>query len=563
MTKKVLVLSGDSLEHFFLATDTGMLTFGEPPDHAEVVLRGLRVTGIRCEVEADDDVSWRDEAQTTGQPMEQPLAEGEEVTLGPLHMRLMPVDAAVVVAEEESLAPPQPASDGPGLDLFDVPGSSAPPKPVRLRLRVVDGADKGQTFLLPEKGNVIIGNSTNKAAGIVLHDLWVSPSHSRLDVDGDQMTVTHLDGKTPTRINGQPIPGPHLLTREEVLRVGNSHMQLEPVPVEDLAPPAAGDEVWPDEVQSSRHVHQKEVETAKPAAPPAPSAPPSPWPPKEGQCIGHYKLGELLGEGHSGQAFRAEETKTGTVVTLKVLAPEFPKGNEELQQFARVLKAAPHLAHPHLVTLHGAGKTGSLCWIAREHVEGESAASHIERIAEGGKASWTRAARVAIHLARALRFLHKHKVAHGNITPKNVLLRAGDKQTKLADLMLMKALNGSQLQHDFVNKKLLDEVAYLAPEQARPGALGDEASDLYSVGAVVYALATGHAPFIGDTLEEIVEQVAHKTVPRPTKFQKGIPSEFEAVLLKLLSKRQEDRYASAEQLLSDLEHLAVEHAIKL
>jgi serine/threonine protein kinase len=174
-----------------------------------------------------------------------------------------------------------------------------------------------------------------------------------------------------------------------------------------------------------------------------------------------------------------------------------------------------------------------------------------------------RAARVAIHLARTLRFLHKHKVVHGNITPNNVLIRAGDKQTKLADLMLVKALNGSVLQQSFLKKKLLAEAPYLAPEQTRAGAGGDEATDLYALGAVAYALATGRAPFAGETPEQIIDQVAHTAVPRPSKYQKGIPANFEAVLLKLLAKRQEDRYATADLLLGDLEPIAMEHGTSL
>src|SRR5262249_39105575 len=159
---------------------------------------------------------------------------------------------------------------------------------------------------------------------------------------------------------------------------------------------------------------------------------------------------------------RAEDTKTGATVTLKILAPEFPAANEELTQFARALKTAPQLHHPHLVTLHGAGKTGALCWIAREYIEGDSAAVHIQRVSDGAKFSWNRAARVAIHLARALSFLHRHKVYHGNITPVNVLLRTEDKQTKLADLMLLQALDGSQLQQSYLETKLQAELAYLA-----------------------------------------------------------------------------------------------------
>src|SRR5262249_28736849 len=152
------------------------------------------------------------------------------------------------------------------------------------------------------------------------------------------------------------------------------------------------------------------------------------------------------------------------VVALKVLAPTFPATSAELQQLAQALKAATPLQHPNLVSLFGAGKTGQHCWIAREHVEGESAEQLVGRLKEEGKPTWTRAIRVAVDLAEALAFLHEHKTVHGNLTPRNVLLSSTDKVTKVADLMLARALAGSRLQRATEKKKLLAELPYMAPE---------------------------------------------------------------------------------------------------
>ncbi len=515
MPKTILVVNGGGLGHFSLSTEGGVVTVGEAPGEAGLVLQGVRITRIRCEVEVDDSVVL-----------------GEELHLGPLHLHLEPLPVEAVTA-------PAPASSG------------AP----RLQLRVVDGADKGREYLLPVVGSAIVGNSTNKAAGVILHDLYVAASHCRLDVDEDSVLITHLEGKTPTRVNGQPLEGPRSLGLGETLRVGNSHLLLEIA----LAAPPAAEAPWPEEVQRSRVIAA--AAEPKPAAPSTPV--PEPWPPRERQVLGHYRLETQLGRGHSGVVFRAQETKTAAVVTLKILAPEFPATNEELQQFARALKVAPQLQHPHLVTFLGAGKTGRLCWIAREHVEGESIEQALQRAREAGKPSWKSATRVAIHLARALGFLHQRKLVHGNITPHNVLIRTADKQTKLADLMLFKALERSKLQQAYLEKKLLAELPYLAPEQTEVGAFVDELADLYSLGAIAYALATGRPPFSASTPEAVLEQVMKAPVNRPSKYQKGIPPALEAAILKLLSKRQEDRYPTAEQLLADLEPLAQEHEIKL
>src|SRR5207248_10347558 len=128
----------------------------------------------------------------------------------------------------------------------------------------------------------------------------------------------------------------------------------------------------------------------------------------QGQTIGPFRTGRLLGRGFTGAVFDATHAQTGQVVALKVLAAEFPAAPAELERFARELKVAQSVRHPNLVTLHGAGRTPTHCWIAREFVEGESAAGVIGRVAVGDKPSWTRAARVAVHLARVLDALHQH-----------------------------------------------------------------------------------------------------------------------------------------------------------
>jgi eukaryotic-like serine/threonine-protein kinase len=133
----------------------------------------------------------------------------------------------------------------------------------------------------------------------------------------------------------------------------------------------------------------------------------------------------------------------------------------------------------------------------------------------------------------------------------------------LADLMLANALEGSQLQETILEQKLLVEMPYLAPEQTDPQAFVDHLADLYGLGAVVYTLLTGRPPFSGDTPAEIIEEIRHTSVDRPTMYQKEIPTEFEAVVLKLMAKHQEDRYQTAAELLGSVQAIAEEHNIEV
>ena len=180
---------------------------------------------------------------------------------------------------------------------------------------------------------------------------------------------------------------------------------------------------------------------------------------------------------------------------------------------------------------------------------------------EAGQVQLGRAARVAIDLAKALGCLHEHKLLHGNLTPRNVLIRAADKGAKLTDLMLAQSLEGSRLQAAVAERKLLAELPWMAPEQVDPKAFVDHLADLYGLGAVVYTLLTGQPPFAAASPAETIERIHTAQVARPTALQREVPASFERVVLKLLARRQEDRYQSAAELLADLQEIAQEHEI--
>jgi serine/threonine-protein kinase len=278
--------------------------------------------------------------------------------------------------------------------------------------------------------------------------------------------------------------------------------------------------------------------------------------------LGHFKIGSLLGRGQSGLVFRAQNTNNNHVVALKVLSADFPKTEPELQRFIKAMKITPQLAHNHLVAIQGAGRSGPYCWIAREFIEGESVARLIHRSKEAGKFDWTRACRVAVHIGKALYFLHEHKVTHGNITPRNILVRNSDRVTKLADLMLNQALEGSKLQKAILGQKLVAELPYMAPEQTDPHATVAPRSDFYSLGVVLYALLTGQPPFVGDTPKDVLGQIREGKPEKPSKLQKGIPPDFEAAVLKMMARRPEDRFPTAVEMLGAVETIAQEHGVQ-
>jgi serine/threonine protein kinase len=402
------------------------------------------------------------------------------------------------------------------------------------RLVVIDGADQGNSFPLADGKTVSVGNSS-RHSDICLHDLYVRRDHCRLEVQGDRV-LARAGENAEMLVNGQSAREQELRSGD-VVRVGNSHLRLED---------AAAEEADEDEA----------------AAAPPKAALPLPHLPAErlGELTDHmlaqYEVGPVLGRGHCGVVFRARDRKAGLTVALKVLFPDFPKDAGEMQQFVAALKSMLALRHPNLVALYNAGRTGPYCWLALEYVEGESLAQVLERTTAGGKNNWKHALRLAVHLGRALEFIHRHRLLHGNITPRNVLIRLSDKVGKLGDLMLSRALDGSRLQVATLEAKLLSELPYLAPEQADPNAFVDSLADIYGLGAVVYARLTGRPPFLGASPEETISQIHEAPLVRPREHQPNTPQALDVAVVKMLARHQEERYQTVAELVEDLERIA-------
>lgn len=400
------------------------------------------------------------------------------------------------------------------------------------RLRVIDGADQGQSFWLPASGTVLLGNS-RKHCDICLHDLYVGRVHCHLEIAVDRILVRAMDTPAGTLVNGVKTQERELQLGD-VLRAGNSQLRLE------------------------------EAEQAAPAPAPRATEHPgklAPLPAERlgelrGLMLGHFKIGHVLGRGHGSVVFRAQDVKKNEEVALKILAPSFPANDAEMQQFVRVVKPLLSLRHPNLVAWLGAGKTGPYVWIAQELVEGESLTSVLGQLRTARKIKWRRACRLAVGLAQALEFLHEHRLVHSNITPANLVVRASDGLVKLNDLGLQKALEGSQLQQATLEYKLLSEMSYLSPEHIDPNVAADDLSDLYSLGVVFYALLTGQLPSEGTSPEDTLMRIREVLPEKPKNLQRGIPDEVQAIVLRLLAKRPEERYPSPGALLADLQRLA-------
>jgi serine/threonine protein kinase len=411
------------------------------------------------------------------------------------------------------------------------------------RLLVIDGADAGRAFPLSATGPVTIGNN-HKHANICLHDLYVSRTHCQLDLVDGQVVVAAAGPAHPVMVNGHKLIDKQALHSGDVVRVGNSHLRLEAVK-------DAGEAPAPEEHRHALgelpHLTADKLEELS------------------DYTLGHYELGPMIGKGHHSTAFKAMDTKTGLYVTLKVLPPEFPSDSKELEPFINAMRARLPMRHPHLVTLYGTGKTGPYCWIAREYMDGGTLSQRLASTPSGNwrddelewsGTDWRTVLRAAIQVAKALKFLHANQHFHGNITPDNILLSSDGMTAKLGNLLTLVALGNSKVERAARSARLKIEAPFMAPEQTETRSFVDGLSDIYGLGATLYAALTGRPPYQAATLAETVALIREGILPKPRKYHPSLPAAFDKVVPKMMARNQEDRYQTASELLVDLESIA-------
>ena len=263
----------------------------------------------------------------------------------------------------------------------------------------------------------------------------------------------------------------------------------------------------------------------------------------------------MIAQARSGVVFRATDTNDRKDVALKVFFPDFSKDEEEMQRFLRAMKTVLPLRHPHLVTTNAAGRSGPLWWVSMELVEGVSLVPAVRHAATGG-GDWRVAFAPSCTSPGRWLFCTAQPIYHRNITPNNLLLRTADSTIKLGDMMTAKAQEGKLSRQVTAAGEILGEVRFLSPEQTVSASGGDGRADLYSLGAVAYAVLTGRPPLEGKSPVETILKI-RQAEPAPLRQSlPTLPPLFESAVMKLLAKKPEERFQSAGELLGHLAPLA-------
>ncbi|HEY4227829.1 MAG TPA: Stk1 family PASTA domain-containing Ser/Thr kinase [Candidatus Limnocylindrales bacterium] len=260
---------------------------------------------------------------------------------------------------------------------------------------------------------------------------------------------------------------------------------------------------------------------------------------------GRYRLVELLGQGGMATIYRARDNQLERDVAVKILRPEYGADPDFNERFRHEAQSAASLNHPSVVAVYDYGTDPVGPFIVMELVEGEDLATIIRR---SGALPPRAAARLVDQAARAVAAAHARGFVHRDIKPGNILV-THEGRVKVADFGIARALSESALT---LPGTTLGSVHYFSPEQAR-GELATPASDIYSLGIVLFELLTGKRPWTGDTAAAIATARLTGAVPSPAAVHGGIPPTLDAIARKALATNPDDRYASANDMADALE----------
>jgi eukaryotic-like serine/threonine-protein kinase len=264
--------------------------------------------------------------------------------------------------------------------------------------------------------------------------------------------------------------------------------------------------------------------------------------------MGRYDIERIIGSGGMGIVLKAHDSELNRPIAIKLLAPELSHNGAARERFAREGRAAAAVVHEHVVAIHNVESGGPVPFLVMQYVPGRSLDA---RVTEDGPLGVDEILRIGAQAAAGLAAAHRQGLVHRDVKPANILLENSVERAILTDFGLARAIDDASLTRTGI---LAGTPHYMSPEQAR-GNVVDHRSDLFSLGAVLYFMATGHPPFRGSTAFGVLHRICNDTLRPVWQVNKDIPDELSDIIERLLAKKPSQRFASAEEVQEELASL--------
>lgn len=255
-----------------------------------------------------------------------------------------------------------------------------------------------------------------------------------------------------------------------------------------------------------------------------------------------YEILELIGQGGMSHVYKARDHVLGREVAIKVLKEEYAQDMTFLTKFRAEAQAAAGLEHPNIVNIYDVGTENGLYYIVMEYIDGVTLKTYIAR---KGRLNYKEVLSIAIQVARGIEAAHNKGIIHRDIKPQNIMI-SKDGKVKVTDFGIAKAVTSNTVHAD-----MMGSVHYTSPEQARNGYVSFK-SDIYSLGIVMYEMATGRVPFDGDSTVAIAIQHLQSEMVPPSQYAPDLPIAVERIIQKATMKSPDQRYQNMGEMLLDL-----------
>ena len=254
-----------------------------------------------------------------------------------------------------------------------------------------------------------------------------------------------------------------------------------------------------------------------------------------------YELVAQQGSGGMSVIYRALDRMLGRMVAIKILRPNLTKDPAFLEKFQQEARSVAMMSHPNIVTVHDVGSDGATHYIVMEMIEGDDLKKLIKM---QGALPFDKALDYGIQICAGLGFAHRSQLVHADVKPQNILINR-EGVLKVTDFGIAQAYTDTMPQTR--SEVVWGSPHYFAPEQAR-GEKPSPASDVYSIGIVLFEMFTGRLPYVGSSQRELALAHIQAEIPQAKEFAPELPDDLSNVIAKVMCKRPNDRYRHADQL---------------